>query len=94
MHTISLSDEVYQALIVQAEARKLPVDELVRRAVNQLSAEPLTPESSAEPTIEERLKALAEWTRRIEERADRYPPDFRVDDSREAMYEERERAQL
>ena len=94
MHSISIPDHTYQALVVQAIARNLDVEELVLQAVTQLINTPLPRESYQEPTIEQRLQALDRWTRRIEERADRYPQGFRVDDSREAMYEDRLRAQM
>jgi hypothetical protein len=93
MHSISVPDDIYQALAAQAAARNLAIDELVRQAVDQLSIHPM-PSESLEPTTEQRLQAFDQWTRRIEERADRYPPGFRVDDSREAMYEDRLRSQL
>ena len=45
-------------------------------------------------TEEERRAAFEEWMRVVESRADRYPPGFVLDDSRESMYRERLDAQL
>ena len=38
-------------------------------------------------------RELAAWMERVESRADSYPAGFVLDDSREAMYAERENAQ-
>lgn len=92
MHSISLTDDTYQALVDQAAARHVDVEEIVRQGVELLSHQ--MPGESAEPTKEQRLQALDRLAHRADERADLYPPGFRVDDSREAMYEDRLRAQL
>ncbi|OWK36593.1 hypothetical protein FRUB_09156 [Fimbriiglobus ruber] len=42
---------------------------------------------------EEWLRRANEWQQLVENRADRYPPGFRVDDDRESIYKDREDAQ-
>ena len=42
---------------------------------------------------EEWQREFAIWMKRVESRADRYPPGFVVDDSYDAIYGERENAQ-
>ncbi len=43
---------------------------------------------------DDRQRELDEWCREAQLRANRYPPGFILDDSRETIYGERENAQL
>jgi hypothetical protein len=87
MPVLNLPEQTFQWLVEQAAARNVSVEEVVVSAVAQLpAAETSTPE--------ERLRAFERLTRRIESRADRYPPGHTIDDSRESIYAERENAQL
>ena len=45
-------------------------------------------------TDDEWQKGFDTWMKEVEARADRYPPGFVLDDSREAIYGERENSQL
>jgi antitoxin (DNA-binding transcriptional repressor) of toxin-antitoxin stability system len=54
---------------------------------------PVPAESGQVLSGEEWQRKFAAWMKRVESRADRYPPGFAVDDSYDAIYGERENAQ-
>lgn len=92
MPVLNLPEQTFRWLVEQAAARNVSVEEVVVSAVAQLpAADAPAPDGS---TPEERLRAFERLTRRIEGRADRYPPGHTLDDSREGIYAERENAQL
>lgn len=81
MPTISLTipDDTFARLTEWAAERKQTVEEAVVPVLEGLAP--------SLPTAEDRVRAFGELTRLIQSRADRYPPGFRVDDSRERIYE-------
>ena len=98
MPSISIPEDAYQTIVAQATARNIAVEEVLRRAVEALPrhAEASGTESSADGHHTDMIEDLpyAGWKQvfdallaRAQSRADRYPPGFRLDDSREAMYE-------
>ncbi|MBY0513897.1 MAG: hypothetical protein K2P78_08300 [Gemmataceae bacterium] len=89
MATITIPDVTYQRLAELAANHKISVADYVTMTVFGTYPPPVRL-----PTREERLAALAEVRRQAEATADRYPPGFQVDDSRESIYREREDAQL
>jgi hypothetical protein len=86
MAAITVPDATFDRLARQAAAIGVTVEQLILPVLDQI-----VPPA---PTPEERKRAFEEWDQRIRERADRYPPGFRVDDERESFYKEREDAQL
>ncbi|MFO0957551.1 MAG: ribbon-helix-helix protein, CopG family [Isosphaeraceae bacterium] len=91
MASITIPDETYRRLSEHAKVVERPVDELIRDVLDQFAkSRPYPPPLTGEAW----LAAMQEWRKAIEERADRYPPGFVLDDSRETMYREREDAQL
>jgi hypothetical protein len=86
MATITIPDSTFDRLTRQAAAIGITVEQLVLPVLDQIAP--------PGPTPEERRRAFEEWRKRVEERAGMYPPGFQVDDSREAIYKEREDAQL
>lgn len=92
MPVLTITEQTYSLLAEQAARRHVSIEEIVATAVAQLRQPETAP--PAQPTWEERLRAFERLTRRIEARADRYPLDFQLDDSRESIYAERENAQL
>jgi hypothetical protein len=84
MATITIPDQTFAELARQASAAGISVEQFVLPLLEQ--AVPL------EPTPEERRRAFEEWQQEVRKRADRYPPGFRVDDSRETIYFGREDA--
>jgi hypothetical protein len=82
MTMIPIPDHIYAQLNEKAQALGLTVEQYVLPILQQ--AGPESPYS--EPSPEERRLARKEWDAMIRSRADRYPPGFRVDDSRETIY--------
>jgi hypothetical protein len=96
MPHLNIPDDTFRRLATRAAALNISVDELVQPALERLADETGAPRS--EPTLpltgDAWLAEMAAWRRAAEARADRYPPGFVVDDSRETIYREREDAQL
>ena len=80
MPTINVPESTYARLKVWAAVHNQTVEEVVTPVLDQL-----VPEGPAADG--DWLKAFDELTELIQSRADRYPPGFRVDDSRESIYE-------
>ncbi|QEL13959.1 hypothetical protein [Limnoglobus roseus] len=90
MPTLTLPEPTFNRLAQLAAARKTTPEALVVAAIEQLpDTPPFLP-----LTGEAWWKAFHEFNALIEQTASRYPPGFQLDDSREAMYEERLRSQL
>jgi hypothetical protein len=90
MATVHVSDDTFRRLAERARALNITVEDLVGPALDQLTQNgaeilPLTGEAWQ--------REFDAWTREIESRAGRYPPDFRVQDDRESIYGEREEQQ-
>jgi hypothetical protein len=85
MATITIPDTIFAELSDKAQKMGITVEQLVL---------PLLEKSvPVVPTPEERRRAFKEWQELVEKRADRYPPGFQVDDSRETIYFGREDTQ-
>jgi hypothetical protein len=95
MPHITVPEETFQRLSARAAALAISVEDLVQPVLERI-AESGT--SSLQPTVPLTGDAwraeLEAWKRDAESRADRYPPGFVLDDSRETSYREREDAQL
>ena len=89
MATLHIKDDTYQRLAQQAAAQNTTVDAYVAPVLEKLAEVPPAQAEGLEPTPDERQKAFDRWMARVQERADRYPPGFIVDDSRESIYEGR-----
>ena len=81
MPTISVSvpDETYARLTAWAASHDQTIEEAIAPAIERLAP--------GIPTEEDRRRAFENLTRLIQSRADRYPPGFRVDASRESIYD-------
>ena len=91
MPHVTVPQDTFERLCVRAAALNITVDDLVKPALDRL-AEFGTP---ALPLTGDAWRAeLEAWKRDAESRADRYPPGFVLDDSRETIYREREDAQF
>ena len=91
MPTLTIPEDTYRRLAARAEALHVTVEQLVVPVLER-EADVATP---SRPLTEEVWRREIEAHRReVESRADRYPPGFRVDDSREAIYAERLDAQM
>jgi hypothetical protein len=92
MPSVNIPEDTFRRLAEKAAALHVSVEDLIRPALEELANNgaqgplPLTGEAWK--------RAFEAWTKEIESRAGRYPPGFRVDDSRETSYGEREDRQL
>ena len=89
MATLNIDDDTYQRLARQAAAQHTSVEEFVGPALEKLAQTAPGQAEAPEPAPAKREKALNALLARAQERADRYPPGFIVDDSRESIYEGR-----
>lgn len=81
MASLNIRPDLYNRLQQKAEAQRTSVEALVEPVLDQLA--------KPENTADEGRKAFDEWMALIQKRANRYPPGFVVDDSRESIYEGR-----
>jgi hypothetical protein len=97
MPHVTISEDTFRRLASRAAALNISVDELVRPALDRLAEAgngTATPETPLPLTGDAWHAELKAWKRDAESLADRYPPGFALDDSRETIYREREDAQL
>ncbi len=87
MPTLNIPEYTFRRLAARAAALNITVEEMVAPALDQLAKNGnLSPQMPL--TGEAWKQEFDAWTKEIESRADRYPPGFRVDDSRETIYGE------
>ena len=82
---LSISDEAYDRLVRRAQLFNVTVEQLAAPLLEQAFAEETLPLTGTEWQ-----KAMKEFQKETAQRAGRYPKDYRADDSREAIYGERE----
>jgi hypothetical protein len=81
MATLTIPDPIYAELSDEAQTAGLTIEELVLQKLQRVAPTPLS--------RDDRRRALDEMQKAARARANRYPPGFRVDDSRETIYKER-----
>jgi len=95
MPHVTVPEDTFQRLSARAATLNISVDDLVKPALDRLAE---TGTSTLEPLLPLTGDAwraeLEAWKRDAKSRADRYPPGFVLDDSRETIYREREDTQL
>jgi hypothetical protein len=96
MPHVTVPEDTFQRLSARAAALNISVDDLVKPALDRLAETGTSaPEPPSLPLTGDAWRTeLEAWKRDAESRADRYPPGFVLDDSRETLYREREDAQL
>jgi hypothetical protein len=95
MPHITIPEETFQRLSARAAALDISVEELIQPVLERLAESGTSVLQPTVPLIGDAWHAeLEAWKRDAESRADRYPPGFVPDDSRETIYREREDAQL
>ena len=95
MATLNTVDASYADPAVQAALRNITVEQFLHDQMQHLSKRHAELPESPPPLTGEAWQAVWDAMRRdAEKRADRYPPGFVLDDSREAIYAERLDAQL
>jgi hypothetical protein len=95
MPQVTVPEDTFERLSLRAAALNISVDDLVKPALERLAeCGASAPEPPLPLTGDAWRAELEAWKRDAESRADRYPPGFVLDDSRETIYREREDAQL
>jgi hypothetical protein len=88
MATLHINDDTYERLARKADAQNTTVEGLLEPLLDRIAeAESVSPSQTPAPSAAQRQEAFAEWMSQVQHRADRYPPGFVVDDSRESIYE-------
>ncbi len=90
MATLNIKDDTYERLARKAVAQNTTVEDFIEPLLDRIAETEAA--SAIQPplrTVAEREKALADWMAQVQERANRYPAGFVVDDSRERIYEAR-----
>jgi hypothetical protein len=88
MATLHISDDTYERLARKAVAQNTTVEGLLEPLLDRIAeAGPFSPSQTPSPSAAQRKEAFAEWMAQVQHRADRYPPGFLVNDSRESIYE-------
>ena len=80
MPTIDIPEETYRRLTRRAAALHTTVESLALPALEGAACEPVVASAPAGVPRDE-------WQAGVRKRADRYPPGFRADASRESIYE-------
>ena len=95
MPQLTVPEDTFRRLAAKAAALNISVNDLVQPALDRLAETgAAAPEPSLPLTGDAWLAELDTWKRDAESRAGRYPAGFVLDDSRDALYREREDAQL
>ena len=85
MHSVMIPDEIYERLVQKAALMNLTVDQLIPSLLG-MQDESMA-QASARLSREEWQRRFNDWMAQIDARAPIYPSGFKLDDSREAMYE-------
>jgi hypothetical protein len=88
--SLTIPDEMYERLVRRAAALNVTLEQLIAPLLD-LAAEGVgnghpTPSRTA-ASFDEWNKTFDAWMADVRARADRYPPGFVLDDSRESIYE-------
>jgi hypothetical protein len=85
--SVTIPDETFHRLAKRAAAGNITVEQLILTlaAENDGNAHP-TPTPTA-ASFDDWKKQFDAWMAEVQARAQRYPPGFAMDDSREAIYE-------
>jgi hypothetical protein len=95
MPNLDVPEDTFRRLSERAAALNISVDELVKPALDRLADSGTSASESSLPLAGDAWRAeLDAWKQDALSRAARYPVGFVLDDSRDAIYREREDAQL
>ncbi len=86
MATIHIRDDTYQQLARQAAEKKITVDKLVEPVLEEIASSSSANEFSSAILADRRRDAFNDWMDAVQQRSNRYPQGFIVDDRRESIY--------
>ena len=87
MPTLEIPEATYNRLARRAAALSTSVEALAVPALEDVARGPEAAATPAELPLDEWQSRFDEWQAGVRKRADRYPPGFRADVSRESIYE-------
>ncbi len=87
MSHLSVPEHILKRLAEKAAALNISGEELVVPMLHQLAENGTTPQTEESPEAWQRRFTV--WMREVQSRADRYPPEFVLDDSLERIYARR-----
>lgn len=87
MPSITIEPDTYQRLVRRAAELHISVGDLVAPILHQLAEFEGASIAPIDLPFDQWKEKFDELLRLIESRADRYPPGFEADDSRESIYE-------
>ncbi|MSQ97411.1 MAG: hypothetical protein EXR98_23050 [Gemmataceae bacterium] len=86
MASVTIPDEAFEPLAKRAAALNVTVEQLVLKLVTETDGNGRPTPAPPQP-FNEWKKNFDAWMADVQARANRYPPDFAMDDSRESIYE-------
>ncbi len=87
MPTLEIPDATYERLARRAAKLQTSVEALAVPALEEVARESEPPAAPAEISPDEWQARFDEWQASVRKRADRYPPGFHADVSRESIYQ-------
>ena len=89
MPSVTISDEVFRRLANRAAMLNVTVEQLIAPLLDVAaeSSAPPSANASVAPSFDAWNKSFDAWMLEVQERANRYPPGFAMDDSRESIYQ-------
>ena len=87
MATITITEKMYEQLAQQASSRNLSVEELLEPILDEIAQRRVDDPSLATMSFEEWKTRYDEWQAMVKQRKGEYPAGFRVDVSRDSIYE-------
>ncbi|MBI2805232.1 MAG: hypothetical protein HYX68_09670 [Planctomycetes bacterium] len=87
MPSVTVSDEVFNRLAEQASARNVTIEQLVAPLLELAAGSNAIQGPASTPAFEDWKQGFGAWMSDVQRRANRYPPGFVLDDSRESIYQ-------
>ncbi len=88
MPSVTISDEMFDRLAKRAVALNVTVEQLIAPLLDLAAADAGNGHPApTQASFESWKKKFDAWMTDVQARADRYPPGFVMDDSRESIYE-------
>ena len=87
MPSVSIPDELYHRIALRAAALNVSVEQLIAPLLDEAAEGGPPPCAKSNVSMETWNTTFDSWMAEVQKRAPRYPPGFRLDDSRESFYQ-------
>ncbi len=87
MPSVTIPSEAFERLTKRAAALNITVEALILKLATETDRNWYPTPAPPLPSFGDWKKNFDAWMNQIQARADRYPPGFVMDDSRESIYE-------